>query len=427
MIDVSTLLNHYKRQDIQKAILAASQGREIAVRFNDSFGARPNVLKYERDILEFAKQGATSFHCSEELWKDPMHLTTEMARKEQDELRIGWDLVLDVDCSILDYSKIAADLIVKSLHRHGITSCSAKFSGNKGFHIAVPYEAFPKSVSGQETRLLFPEAPKRIAYYLRELIRKHLAEKIMELEGREISKVAERTGKQVSDILIKAGREPQLNVESFLNIDTVLISSRHMFRMPYSLHEKSGLVSMPLDPDKILEFKREDATPKGLQIPSFVFLDRHVKGDEARKLLIQAYDTITEEKPTGKVAREVEIPDKAVPEELFPPCMKKILGGLDDGRKRGVFILVNFLSCMGWSYQMIEDRLRKWNALNREPLREVYILGQIKSHQQHKKKVLPPNCANKAYYSDMGVKCEEGICSRCKNPVNYVRRQRQKA
>ena len=42
----------------------------------------------------------------------------------------------------------------------------------------------------------------------------------------------------------------KLDVEKFLEIDTVLISSRHLYRMPYSLHEKSGLVSLPINPGK---------------------------------------------------------------------------------------------------------------------------------------------------------------------------------
>ena len=66
MIEQSIRLNHYKRQDIQAEMAIHSQNREIAARFEDKFGSRPDVLNNPADVMEFAKQGATSFHCSEE-------------------------------------------------------------------------------------------------------------------------------------------------------------------------------------------------------------------------------------------------------------------------------------------------------------------------------------------------------------------------
>ena len=63
-------------------------------------------------------------------------------------LRKGWDLVIDIDCPYWPYSKIIADLVVKALRHHHISAISAKFSGNKGFHIGVPFEAFPQKIAG---------------------------------------------------------------------------------------------------------------------------------------------------------------------------------------------------------------------------------------------------------------------------------------
>ena len=37
-----------------------------------------SFLSYPRDVLEFAKNGATSLHCSEELWRNPLQVTTGM-------------------------------------------------------------------------------------------------------------------------------------------------------------------------------------------------------------------------------------------------------------------------------------------------------------------------------------------------------------
>src|SRR3989344_8172876 len=88
MIHISTSLSYYKRPDIQKAILRSANDREIAVRFGDNgFGKRPDVLQYPNDILEFAKQGATSFHVSEERWNNVQLLSPSLRKQELDTLR----------------------------------------------------------------------------------------------------------------------------------------------------------------------------------------------------------------------------------------------------------------------------------------------------------------------------------------------------
>ncbi len=61
-LSISTLLKYYKRPEIQEAILDCAENREIAIKYGDrGYGKRPDVLKYPKDILEFAKRGASSF------------------------------------------------------------------------------------------------------------------------------------------------------------------------------------------------------------------------------------------------------------------------------------------------------------------------------------------------------------------------------
>ena len=139
MIPISVSLSHYKRKDIQQEIIANSGDREVVAKFNEQFSKRPDILRHESDVLELAKQGATSFHASEELWKNALQLDTSLKRHELDSLRTGWDLILDIDCGFFEYSKVAADLVIKALKFHGITYISCKFSANKGFHIGVPF------------------------------------------------------------------------------------------------------------------------------------------------------------------------------------------------------------------------------------------------------------------------------------------------
>jgi DNA primase catalytic subunit len=434
MIHLSTSLKYYKRPEIQQAIVDCAANKEVAIKYGDNgYGKRPDSLKYPADVLEFAKKGATSFHCSEELWTNPLSISTMMKKQDVEELRFGWDLVLDVDCPILDYSSIAADLIIQALKHSGIETLSIKFSGNHGWHIAVPFEAFPDSVHGKPTKELFPDGPKRIALYLREKIRQPLADRLLMMNT--IDKIAAGIGKSVQDVVKKGVFDPF----AVLDIDTILISPRHLYRMPYSLNEKSGLASVVVDPKKILSFDKKMAEPDGVVVQG-KFLDRKkARKGEAQNLMDEAfYMKVKAEESTSLKKlmqakrenwtskdgedREFEFVSK-VPEQYFPPCIQAILKGLADGKKRSLFILVNFLDSCGYSSDEIEKILADWNKKNKEPLREVNIVGHLRYHKNAKKKVPPPNCDNEAYYKAIGVCCPDNFCARIKNPVSYATRK----
>lgn len=208
------VLKYYSRKDVQEKILNNAKSREIAIRYGDKgYGTRPDIIQFKNDIFELAKQGATSFHISEEIWKDPLRLKTGLSKKELDELRHGWDLIIDVDTKNLEYAKIMASLIVDALRFHDVDNVSIKFSGGSGFHIGIPFEAFPNNFNNQETRLLFPECIRTVNLYLRELIKEPLKER--------------------------------LNIKepfSMVDIDAMLVSSRHLYRSAYSFNEKTGVL-----------------------------------------------------------------------------------------------------------------------------------------------------------------------------------------
>ncbi len=492
MITPNIRLTHYKRKDIQEEMILHAQKREIAARFNDKFGQRPDILNNPGDVLEFAKQGATSFHCSEELWRNPLLLKTEMTRKEQEELRVGWDLVIDVDCPVWEYSKLITSFIIQALKENGVSSISCKFSGNKGFHIGVPFEAFPKKVGDKETRLLFPDGVRIIALYLvneidrnsrftdfilkkgflqllektgmkrsdlvKIICQRCAAPKADEAEKFEwICSICQRKEPTAGDEQVKycpkcrrlmqkmslgkrrdscakcKGREfcQKLDIDAILSIDSLLISSRHLYRMPYSLHEKSGLISLPINPDDVLFFEREKAVPGSITISKFRFLDREkAVSCDAAMLFDRAFQwhltkTRDIEQAAGKQAgahQEFELTE-ALPSDLFPPCIKLILAGIGDGKKRAVFILINFLRSVGYDYQAIEKMIEEWNKQNKEPLREVMWRGQLNYHKQQAKQALPPNCKNLAYMVAIGVCKPDSFCATIKNPAQYSKKK----
>ncbi len=392
-------LKYYSRLEIQKAIVESCPNREVSVMLGkDSFGRRPDILNYESDVLELAKQGATSFHVSEEHWQNPLKLMPGMTKRQLEELRVGWDFILDIDSPNLEHSKVIAHFLVQALKFHDVENVFIKFSGNKGFHIGVPFKSFPSHFDTQKMRELFPEAARIMAEYLTEMVKSHVADK---LKGEDIDEI--------------------------LQVDTVLISSRHLYRAPYSLHEKSELASLPIDPETILDFKREQAIPEKVT-PELKFLDSY-KEDEALTLLTRAYDWYHDieirknsnkehEESTKKV--EYDEISEAIPEDFFPEEIKLGLKGIKDGKKRFLFILINFLKCVGWNYDDIDKRVKEWNLENPDPLKEGYVMSQLSWHKRQREKILPPNYTNVAYYGDIGLNPAENVRNKFKNPVNYA-------
>ena len=393
---------YYSKPEIQEALFKFSQNREIAPSYMmEHFGKRPDSFQYSGDIFGLVKKGATSFHCSEELWRDPMELSLNLSPEQMNELRTGWDLLIDIDSKYIDYSKIMAELIIKMLEFHGVKNIGVKFSGSKGFHIIIPWKAFPKQVNENKTSDMFPEYPRIITKYIMEKTKDQLIEKITDLT---------RPSKYVKDY--RAPKE--------VMPDLILVSPRHLFRMPYSLHEKTALASVVLNPEEIKNFDLKDADPLKVRVRNFI---PNVKEGEASELLMQALDwykdhNIKEEKTTQEY-KPIKISNLS--EDFFPPCIKNILKGLRDGRQRSVFVLMNLFRSLGMDKEEVEKRLYDWNEKNQPPLKKGIIKSQLIANYKRKRPLMPPNC--KEYYKNIGVCDPNETCKLVKNPVNYVVRK----
>ena len=415
------VLDYYSRKDVQKAICHSSKEREAVARFGEAFGKRPDVIQMPGDVFDLAKKGATSFHISEERWKDPLSLQTGLSKKQLDELRHGWDLIIDIDTKLWDFSKYTAYLIYEALKFNNVKNISVKFSGNKGWHLGIPFEAFPDEVHGMETKKLFPDSLKVIAAFIKEKIGPELSKQM--LLKSNIEDIAQNAGID-KQRLIKNGKFDPFGA---IEIDTILISSRHLFRAPYSLHEKSGLVSLPINPKEILSFDKEMANPKNIKADK-IFLEREsVNKNEGKELIIQAFDWHFEKQKKNNqnepaktnTERTFENVTDLIKADSFPPCMVNILkGNMADGKKRALFVLINFLKQMNWPYELIEKTVKEWNNKNQEPLRENYVMAQLLSAKRQGK-MMPPNCSNESYFIETGLCTPNSFCHKIKNPANY--------
>jgi len=489
--------SYYARKDVQNAIYEFCKNMETVPRYLDIFGKRPEVLDYASDVFNFARKGATSFHCSEELWENPLKISSDMKVGDYNNLRIGWNFLIDIDSKYFDYSKIAARLLIKALEYHGVKNVGVKFSGSKGMHIIIPWKAFPKEVAGEKTKDRFPEWPRLIAEYLNEMIHDKLSEEILKISNKE---ELEKKGKQIEEFLCprckkptvkkviskyvcrnfkcrseiqsmkstrkklrcpscnydveKAGEEEiyfcadcninsakmssigsyggnvreidiknsefkkKLTTKSLIDsVDIVLVSPRHLFRAPYSLHEKTAFASVVIDKNEVENFHPSMADPLKVSVKNYL---PECEENEARELLLQALDWAKkkgkiEKKFTGK---SIDVKNLKITEDMFPDCIKKILDGQkEDGRKRALFVLLSFFSSLDFPQNYIESKIYEWNKKNYQELKEGYIQGQISWFS--KNKIMPPNC-DKPFYKELGVVCS---CKGIKNPINFTIRE----
>ncbi len=192
--------------------------------------------------------------------------------------------------------------------------------------------------------------------------------------------------------------------------------------MPYSLHEKSGLVSVPVDIDSILSFDKSLAKINNIRfdIP-FLKRDSIPQGD-ALRLFTEAFDfTYSPNSPATHSFKQIDVPETAIPESFFPPCINNIFKGLEDGRKRALFILINFLRSTGWDLESIEKKIYEWNESNPEPLREQYLKSQLAQIKKGKQILPPPSCSNTGYYKALQVCSPDNFCPKIRNPSQYAK------
>ncbi|MCH7568174.1 MAG: hypothetical protein IIA87_02020 [Nanoarchaeota archaeon] len=507
---------YYSNPKIQKAIFEFSKDREVIPSYMmEAFGKRPDSLQYPSDVMGLVNKGATSFHCSEELWQDPLKISADMSPDELSEIRSSWDLLIDIDSHFLDYSKIATKLIIGSLEKHGIKNYGIKFSGSKGFHIIIPAKAFPEFFNDKETKKMFPEWPRAISEYLMHDMKTEYNKEISKLninfkaleERTKLSKEditeticpncgksakkgkivifqcpeckakIERPNPRITKRKLKCTEErcpgyfdiieekeyffcenckttsfskrqnslrkviyerpvkfstdysvdfkEEISGNKMASLDLVFVSSRHLFRMPYSLHEKTALASAVLKKSQIDSFVPKDANPLKVKVLDFY---PKVNPEEARNLLSaaltwKALQLQDEQQETKKKFKYEKITISGVTEDMFPRPIRKLLKGLPEGRKRGLFVLLTFLKSLNFSSEYINKRIREWNNLNDPPLKEGYVKSQIDWHLRQKRKILPPNYKNESFYKDLNLldKIPEA-----KNPIVEVMRKLRK-
>jgi len=414
-MDRQQILDYYSRPDIQQALLKVSAGREVAgVYETGAYTKRPGALIFPTDLTAFAKSGVIEFHGSLERWSNPVSIK----EGNYNELRIGWDIVLDLDCELFEHGRIAALVISRELKKFGVNNLSVKFTGGTGFHLGLSWKSLPKKIDYKSSVNQFPDLARKVAAFLKTRVRDELEKGLLKKYNPE--ELAQQTGKPLGKIMAADG----INPFEIVDIDPILLSARHLFRLPYSINMKKFRVSVPVKIDNLQDFRQEDAVPEKIT-GELGFLDQGEEG-ELDLLIGEALDFSSRTEKTEKIVekrRNFEIKDP-IKQDIFPPCIKNISAGLTDGRKRGVFILINFLKSAKWAEQGIEKYISEWNQKNSPPLPESYIRSQLRWHLNKDKALPPPNCPSEKSVGWYDTVCKpDRICGTpkivIKNPISY--------
>ena len=399
---------------------------------------------------------------------------------ESQEILKNYESLFGSDCAVVEVKKIQEGNI-EDVYDISVEDSEAFFgneypvllhnSGSKGFHILIPWKAFPEEINGEKTKDKFPEWPRAIAGYVGESIHDRITEEIIKMSNlpgqyetiykptgelaiekkvthyacknckAKMDYMKEKTTKKIlrchlcnynmdkisEDVIFVADSnkdnsnknphffQKKLTTKNLIDtVDIILVAPRHLFRAPYSLHEKTSLVSMVLTKEELENFEVHMADPLKIKIRDY---SPNCEENEAKELLMQSLDWAKKREAPKKQfdGKALDMKGLKINEGMFPPVIQKILVGMkEDGRKRALSVLLSFFSSLELPQEYIEEKTYEWNNKNYKPLREGYVKSQIDWALKNKR--LPPNY-DKPIYNELGVASEtDGL----KNPINYT-------
>jgi hypothetical protein len=241
-------MEYYKRLDVKRAILDfARAGNGIAVRecafynrharkvqrylsLEDAGRGRPILFDSEAAFELALRAGASAFYCS--YWRSP--------QPQEPLYPLGRDLAWTIRATRggLRFAKAVTVGALDALADGGFYEPWVKYSGELGFDLVIPLEAISNDVWAGDI-----EALGDLQGALTRYIVSYLVERF---PGFYID---------VADSRVTIGKGSNTCLLSELRL------RRGLLLAPMSLNPKSGLVSLPLTPERVADFSVLDASP----------------------------------------------------------------------------------------------------------------------------------------------------------------------
>ncbi len=235
-----------ERRDVTEAIFRYGADRRVIMTTEPGAlgrGGGQNGFRSPDDILSLAQEALEGMEGTVPRRYPSFHGTLARFPTDRRLMRRGQkgaDLVMDIDVKG-DYKEAFRDgrKILDFLDSYN-APYRVKFSGGSGPHIIIPYEAFPESLSGGK----FDRAHKLLFQI-----------------------ITSRSGAS--------------------HVDGSFTSTGHFYRMPYSLNEITGLVSLPLTREQYDDFTPSMAEVSNVQVDDNWFQEPDEKAREALMKIIR--------------------------------------------------------------------------------------------------------------------------------------------
>ncbi len=238
--------NWYLREDFLEMVQPWLWGRELWFGKGTPRPLKADSLEEFKGLVgKYAKEKASPFFISTQVFSNPLKLE----EAGPDKLRVNWDFFLDLDSEKFEDAKRAAVKALKTLEHFHVKDYVLKFSGRRGFHLILPGLTLDIFEAGQY-RLAYPQLAVNLAKFF--------------------------------EIVIN---------EPTVKVDIQVYQPRQMMRAPYSIHEETGLVSVPVE--NPLEFKVENSKVENVRITPIIMAGAV---GEARELLFSLRDWLKEQK-----------------------------------------------------------------------------------------------------------------------------------
>jgi DNA primase len=234
------VVDYYNK--VADKILPFFEGRDIDV--NQIFDHEEVFRRHEKDgqsWIRIKDKKRLAFWTDWHAWSFYPHLEGD---------KDLW-FVLDIDPNKCDFEcvKIASFALVEILESLDLKYL-LKFSGNKGFHFLFSLGEPPKKLAGEKIW----EFERGLISYLRG----KLEDKLQKSKDRD---KFEKFLKKDDPITIdKSSDQKEHNL---ILLDKLILHEKANIRSPYSLHEKTKLVSLPINKEQIIDFEpKKEADPK---------------------------------------------------------------------------------------------------------------------------------------------------------------------
>ena len=244
-------VDYYKRSDVKRAVLdfaragdgsvvrecaffnGRTKGMQRYLNYGDVERGRPIIFDSELAFEEALRAGASAFYCS--YWR--------YAQPKESLHPLGHDLVWTIRATNggLRFAKEVTAAMLDALTDCGLYEPWVKYSGELGFDLVIPLEAIPNDAWAGDLKVLADIQGSLTSYIV-----SYLSERSAGFQFRTAN----------SHISIGKGSDTCLLHELRLR--------RGLLLAPMSLNPRSGLVSLPLVPERVASFSVLDASPSDI-------------------------------------------------------------------------------------------------------------------------------------------------------------------